>query len=258
MTPDAFWAAAPPDWDRVVKACRKAGLFGLDTEFYGANPKVESTVGRSRVHIWSVAVPHGGLHPRGFRLCHSAVLPVEALEYGPILDLLGDPRVTKSVHNQPVDDHSMANHGVALRGVVNTLALARWAWPERHPGDGGPGWSLDALGRDLMGEGKADDYEEIVREEFVETVVKYRKEQRCECGTRPCRKKKSTPGHTRVVDLVPQVGERPGVRQIGLATITPEHPRWARLLAYAARDPALALGVYDLARAVRRDVETPW
>lgn len=206
-----------------------------------------SCVGVSRVHVWSLAVfhlPHR-LRARGQRAASPVVLPGAALGHTGVREVLEDPSLTKAVHNLPVDAHSLRNHGVALRGAVNTLSLARWLWPERVQSAGGRGFGLKALMEDLLDIPVIDTYKSVVGDKRVEYRTTSKKVRRCECGTVPCRRRGA--GHVRHDATEDTVHERLVDFEIPLTDIVPGHPRWERLLPYAATDAVAALELYDLA-----------
>lgn len=262
-----FWAG-PNDWDRVARALARSSErgdpVGLDSEFYGAGEgrgafdvrKESCAGGRTRVHFWSVAIkrwPHE-LHPKGYHRADAAVLGGEALSHPGLRAWLESAAAKKVVHNLPVDSHALHGSGVLLRGAVNTLALARWCWPERARGRG---FGLDALGGDLLGLGKAESYDELFSEE-IERVVRVKEVRRttCECGAERCRKRK---GHEKTV-TVEQVPVVKRVRvPVPLESVGPGHPLFARAVAYAARDAVVALALHDkIERAMRGEVPWPW
>jgi hypothetical protein len=234
-----LYAAEEKDWDRVavrLERYRGEGLpLGLDTEFYGLDVEKESCAGgRSRIHVWSVAVLLPEKSPRGYRKSAGIVLPVEALEHPGLVMLLEDEEFPKAVHNAPVDEHSMANHGVKLGGVINTLTISRWVWPERAT-KGAGGFGLKGLMRSKLGWTPPGDYREVLS---VPATPELRKTDRCWQ-----RKEDKTWWY-----LVP------------LEEVVPGHPLWAAFLAYAAVDAEGAASLWDLARitAERSKREVPW
>jgi hypothetical protein len=260
MEYEILYAQSPEEIARVVGALVRArdrrDAVGFDTEFYGVDIGSQSCYGLARLHLISVAVkrfPHV-LSPRGYMVADAAVLPATALPS--LRSWLEDPEAIKVIHNAPVDIHTIANGGVTLRGGINSLSLARWAWPERARGEG---FTLDSLGRDFLGVGKTEDFRELFQEDYVEMRSTWRKESRCECGASPCRRRQTTPGHCRVEEMVETVHERPAKRPVPLQSVGPGHILWERTLRYAAQDAVLALAVYDLAQnALKVEREVPW
>ncbi len=235
----------PEQWDELAARCRKAGIIGLDTEFYGLDVRKQSCVGRARVHVWSVAIRTKRLDPLGFHRARGWVLPSEALLH-PILRLmLEDDAVEKCVHNQPVDDHAINNHGVALAGCINTLDLARWAWPHLVT-DGGFG--LKALMGKKLHRDPVCEFTDVVTDTRKEVIEKIRKVKAttCSCGVLKCRKRK---GHekTQVTTEVPFSLEKLLEYEHPLESIVPGHPRWELLVEYAVEDAIAALEIEELA-----------
>lgn len=259
-----YYADTSARVDKVVDAIYRAmdrgdEPVGLDTEFEGVNVGKQNCIALSRCVLISVAVKAypRRLSPRGYDHADAAVLPATSLEHQRFRDVLQGP-ATKVLHNAGVDIHTLANHGVELTHVVNTLDLARFTWPARARG---PGFTLDALGNDFLGAGKSTSYKELVLERVQVPVSKTTVQIVCECGARPCRKRRTTPGHARVEKEVTSLVEKEEEREIPLSVLaSPDHPRFPRLLEYAARDAVLALGVYDLAMATlsRTFREMPW
>jgi hypothetical protein len=231
---------------------------GLDTEFYNVNIGKESCVARSKLHLLSIAVKRYPLelHPRGYHLADAYVLTRDALENEGLLELLRAP-IRKAVHNLPVDAHTLENEGVVLGGGLNTLAMSRWAWPDRARG---AGFTLDALGRDLCGVGKTESFAEVFTETTTEYRIRTKRLESCECGTVPCHRRRTTPGHMRIERLQETRIPKEVIAEIPLESVTPGHPRWDRALAYSAQDAVLALAVYDLATLEMRSrkVDVPW
>jgi hypothetical protein len=249
-------------FDRIAHAMQLAAEagepMGLDTEFYNVDLSHDSCVARSKVHIWSIALHR---HPlirtsRGYYPSEAVVLPVAALDNVRIRHLLEHPDFIKAIHNQPVDDHSLSNHGIHIRGAVNTLDMARWVYPERVPSGGGRGFDLDSLGEDKMGIGKAEGFTDIFTEEYDDPWYTTRQETRCECGAVPCRRRGL--GHTRHKEEVVTRHERVSSRPIPLESVVPGHPLFARMVEYAGRDAVIALGLYDIMTAVQARRPSPW
>ncbi len=257
--PETFYADTPDKIAKVVAAIRAVDSVGLDTEFTGVNVGEQSCAARARIHIWSVGVPYpdNRITPRGNRLTRGAVFPASALSHPELRDWLEDATAVKVVHNLPVDAHAMRCAGVFLNGAVNSLSLARWAWPERARG---AGFTLDALGRDLLGAGKLSSFKEIFTRMETEYTIRTRRITYCECGATPCRKRATTPGHRRLERLEETRIPKEVVVDIPLDSVVPGHEKWQEALDYAAQDAVLAHGVYDLAlrHMARRTVDAPW
>lgn len=253
---DYFWAPDPGAWAQVAAAIRRHGKMGLDTEFYGCDPSKQSTYGRARVHLWSVAVHNGRIHPRGYESAFGAVLPAEALEFGELRDLLVDAAVVKAVHNLPVDSHSLANHGISLAGAVNTLNAARWYWPELVPSSGGPGFGLKALKQVLLGKPGGPSYEEVFTIRRTVASLKHKKERKCQCGAVPCRRRGA--GHVRETVETEYMTFKDEDYLVPLPEVVPGHFLWERALPYAAEDAVDALELYDLCQKQTTERPLPW
>ena len=256
-----FYAENEADISKVVGALLRARdrrePVGFDTEFYGVDIGSQSCFGRARVHLLSVAVKRHPrvVLPRGYDLADPAVLSSAALDHQGFVEWLEDSEAKKVIHNAPVDIHSTSNHGVRIRGFINSLALGRFAWPERARG---AGFTLDSLGTDLLGVGKPESFRELFQEDYEVQRSTFRKVEVCECGEK-CGKRRTTPGHTRHTEVVETVHTRMARRPVPLQDVVPGHPLWERALRYSAQDAVLALGVYDLAyRAMEIVRDVPW
>lgn len=251
------YAATEPEWERIGAAIRKAGICGLDTEFWGVDPSEGSCYGPARIHLWSVAVFAGGAahSPRGYRRGYGATLPASALGFTGFRDLLADPGVTKAVHNLPVDAHAFANHGITLRGAVNTLSSARWYWPELVPSSGGPGFGLKALKQVLLGKPAGPSYKEVFTVPVERWKTRTKKVRRCICGTQGCKLRK---GHERYDDI--ETWQESYIEDYftPLTDVVPEHPLWEKAIEYAAEDAVDALELWDLCRNQDTKRPMPW
>lgn len=263
-------------WDKVAAAlwrqAERGRPAGLDSEFYNVAIRSQSCVARSRLHLWSVAINRWPLqlHPRGYYLADAAVLGADALEHAGLRQWL-ESDTPKCIHNLPVDAHTFANSGIVVGGAINTLARARFVYPERARGyPEPPGFDLDGLGADILGIGKTEDgwvTEDWWRKHgrpkdpavFVriieEQVVRRERAKVCSCGVEKCRKRK---GHERPVrECVETVRKWGGY--IPLEEVVPGHERWERAVAYAARDAVLALYLNDrMDREMQKEVPFPW
>lgn len=243
----------PAQWSELVARARRAGIVGLDTEFYGVNVRRESCVGKARIHVWSVALRTKKADPAGFHKARGWVLPAAALEYPEIVELLQDQKVTKCVHNLPVDSHALDNHGVKLVGAVNTLNLARWAWPELV-NDGFFG--LKNLMVQKLRRAPVCEFADVVT--YQETVTVERRRVKsvsvCDCGTSGCRLRK---GHAKTKSKIVAITDESINRkaEYPLQTILPGHERWDLLVKYAAEDAVAALELEELSK---RSNPAPW
>lgn len=245
-----LYAETENDWKRVAVRLRAKGAFGLDSEFDGVDLRRESCVGRARIHVWSVAVTTGRLHPRGYYETAGVVLPAAALGCGELVEVLTDPNITKYVHNLPVDSHALANHGIDLQGAINTLSMARWMLP------GSPSFGL----KDLMprfGRKPVGDFRELFRRPMKILKTRMHRERGCECGTEKCRKRST--GHKKW-ETAREVEEwiEKGYEPIPLTEIVPGHPLWPVLLQYAGEDAMAALELVGWLCTVNRTVPAPF
>lgn len=252
---DSVYLDKPEQWDELAERMRRARIVGLDTEFFGLDVRKQSCVGRARVHVWSVALRTKRLSPLGFHRARGWVLPAVALEYPALKAVLEDPAVRKCVHNQAVDDHAIHNHGVDLRGCINTLDLVRWVWPElvTHGGFG-----LKNLMQVELHRSPVCEYVDVVNDEREVEVVKTKTVELnvCSCGEPGCRKRK---GHVHTISTadVAVVKKKREKFQHPLESIVPGHPRWDLLVRYSAEDAVAALEIHELATS-EPDDPAPW
>lgn len=238
----------PEQWDALAERCRRGGVIGLDTEFHGLDVRKQSTVGRARVHVWSVALRSGVLHPRGYHKARGWVLPGEALRHPSIRSLLTDPSVRKEAHNLSVDHHALENEGVVLAGARCTLSLTRWKFPQFVSAPGRFG--LKAVMDRLLGRRPVAEFLDVVADQRTEevrrTVMVAATE--CSCGVPGCRLRK---GHDKTKVRVPRehVRERTVKFNHPLESVVPGHPRWDLLVRYAADDAVAALELAELCDA---------
>lgn len=189
-------------------------------------------------------------------MCAGWVLPAAALLHPALVAVIEDARIRKAVHNQSVDHHALANHGIALRGGVNTLGLVRWVRPEmiNQPGR----FKLKALMWNLLRRQPVATFTEVVSYERRVTVSTWKKvtTRHCECGEEGCRKRK---GHLKyeVEEDVEVLKEKTERGKYNLWEIVPGHERWDLLVRYALDDAVAALNVLDLCEAVDTD-PAPW
>jgi len=229
------------EWDRLVAAVRYHGRMGWDTETYGHDVRKSSPVMRAKIHIWSVALLGRQVHPRGYRLAQSRVLPAAALEYPPLRRLMEDPAVVKPAHNLPHDVHSMWNHGIKVAGGVDTLPRARIALPWEEA------WDLKSLGERVLARDVIT-WEDLVTEPNpVEIVHKFSRKV-CACGVLGCKLKKARGPvtHEKTVETweTRETAIR-GTRQIPLETIVPGHYRWDLALQYSGQDAEMVIELED-------------
>lgn len=252
-----FFATSVEDCGKIAGAIRRAGVCGLDTEFWNCDPTKGSVYGPGRVHIWSLATfaPGPVLHARGYRRAVGCVLPASALEHPGLREALERADVVKAVHNLPVDAHALANHGVTLRGAVNTLNAARWFWPELVPSSGGPGFGLKALKQCLLGKPAGPSFEQVFTVQVERWKEKTKKVRLCSCGTPGCKLRK---GHTRYDHVETWHESYLEDYLTPLETVVPGHPLWEAALTYAAEDAVDALELLDLCQVQETTRAMPW
>lgn len=247
------YAATAADWDRVVAICRAAGKVGIDSETYGHDILKTSAAHRARIHVWSLAVKTQVKHARGFFRASGVMLPVEALEHRPVVELLEDPEVVKLAHNLPHDHHAFRNHGITLRGALDTLPRARLTLTDEASHGLKP-----LMERCLMRQ--VTSFEDVLREPNVVTVVRRKVEKGCICGAQPWCKRRGV-NHVRVTwkRFHPELLTR-GTRLMRLEDVRPGHPRFELLTSYAIQDAEGVLELEDYLN--RRDkapvAEVPW
>ncbi len=255
MIDDVDYLDQPEQWDELTRRIRAAGVAGLDTEYHGVENN-QSPVGRSRVHVWSVAVPTAKRSPLGFRVARGWCLPLDALEHLGLRAALEDPGIRKAVHNQSVDDHALANHGVRLRGAVNTLGLVRWVMPEliNSPGR----FKLKALMEGILGMRVVCTFLELISYERRVTLTNWKNvtTTHCSCGELGCRKRK---GHEKysVTEMVEVLKEKTERGRYHLTDIVPGHERWDLLVKYSLQDAVAAMNLLELCEE-REGEPAPW
>lgn len=239
------YLSTPEQWDKLVRAIERRGVMGLDTEFYGLDIKKESTVHRAKIHVWSIAIRSKTFDARGYTKAVGFVLPVEALEHSGIRKILESRNILKAVHNQPVDAHALANHGVQLWGALNTLNLCRWVWPEMNKV---PGYTLKSLMQTKLGRDPICTFKELVSYVYYEPVEKWKQVKRnvYSCGRDSCRKRNC---HSKsvVLEKVSYIREYKRKSEYPLESIIPGHPRFNLLVDYSAEDAVAAIELLELA-----------
>ena len=260
---DTDYLDHPDQWDALCERWRMAGVAGLDSEYHGWNngpcelDDGKSPVGRTRIHVWSVALP-GKPGPLGFRHARGWCLPAAALGHQGLRDVLADPLIVKAVHNQSVDQHALANHGVTLRGGVNTLGLIRWKRPDliNQPGR----FKLKALMSSLLHRDPVASFIEVLAYERTVTVSTWKTvtESVCACGEDGCRKRKDP--HFRLVheEKVEQLKEKAEKGRYNLWDVVPGHERWDLLVKYSLDDAVAAMNLLDLCETVPDPAPWPY
>lgn len=235
---------------------------GFDTEFYGVELGKHSVLGRAKVHFASLAWEQGGekLHPRGFTIPRAAVVSAAVVRgCTQFRELFADRRIYTYAHNAPVDAHVFKNEGIDIANVINTLTMARWCWPGRARATwGGGGFGLDALSKDVLGEGKLESFNELFTEAIETWVTKVVTQKRCCCGTPGCRKRSA--GHEKYPDSWEERESKLEIRKVPLEIVVPGHPLFERAKWYAAQDAVLAYCLREVIhRELRKQIrEIPW
>lgn len=263
---------SPDAWDVLADIIRAAGVCGLDTEFYGLDVRKESCVARAKVHVWSIAVRTVKRSPLGFHKAVGWVLPAAALHHPAIAEVLANGLIKKCVHNQPVDDHAIHNHGVRLAGCINTLDYVRWKWPWLVTQGG---FGLKNLMMVKLRRAPVCEYIDVVNDVRQIEVRKTKRVSQavCECGNVGCRKRKEerllvadfrgeprliTHGKSKVEQIIEVVETKDEKFKHPLESIVPGHPRWELLVKYAAEDAVAALEIEELAWRERDPAPYPY
>ena len=255
-----MWLDRPDQWDRLAAALRAAGEFGLDTETHG-QPDKTSPQHRARVHCWSVGVLGGGVGARGYRHGSGRVLPVGALANANLAAVLVDPGVRKWAHNAPHDRHALANEGVDVAGLQDSLQWLRVACPGRH------GYGLKEAEQWALGYPPRPGFIETVTHDVEVVTARGRAETGCVCGARPCRAKRTSDWwdgerfrlHERVKWRVFTPVKRVVQARWDVTEFAPGHPRWDAWLAYSLLDATRGIELVDWIRNLRQpEMEYPW
>jgi len=254
------------EWARLARIILASqGPIAIDTEYVIGDD--QATAHRAELHVWSIGIQNPGAgigmktNARGVFPALAAVLPAEALICDALIDALCQRPLW--AHNASVDYHTMtcASGRIARIPLANwndSLSLARWLYPERVP-PFGPGFSLDALGQDLLGYGKTEDFKTLLTYPNEVMKVTTTKTRVCECGARPCHKRGTYHRRQDEVEVKEEMVLR-GTKQVPLDTIVPGHERWERLVEYSGRDVLVGCELVqfmlkDLAKLNR---EVPW
>ena len=231
-------------WDELAVLLRDAGVMGLDTEYFGVDDK-KSPVGRSVIHVWSVAIRSERLGALGFHPATGWMLPAAALLHPGLVAVLEDADITKAVHNQSVDHHALRNHGITLRGSINTLGYIRWQRPDliNLPGR----FKLKALMNTLLHREPICTFKELISWERTDRISTWKTVVTtvCSCGVAGCKKRV---GHEKTYDFdeLETVKEKKLKGVWHLSEIVPGHERWDLMIRYSIEDSVAALEVLEL------------
>ena len=241
------WIATESDAAVAIQAIREHPVCGYDSEFDGVDIGSQSCVGRSRLDVFSIAVPTTKRNPIEYYEPTSWVFEGALIGVPAVRDFLEDGRFRKVIHNRTVDEHTARNAGVRIRGGLCTLNMARWIYPERSSLPCG-NFDLDSLCKWRVGFGKTEDFDDLLGyDDTVPYTAEVSKRFCLACQSSDCRKKKA-PHDIREERLV-EVTRTKIVRKIrALSTIRPDGAGaslFPRYLAYAAADAELALILYE-------------
>lgn len=241
-----------PIWVDTESAAKQAmalisehDVAGYDSEFDGVNVSSESCVGRSRLDVFSIAIPTKEIKPLGYFEPKSWVFEGGLIACAPVKRYLEDPTYRKVIHNRPVDEHTARNSGVRIRGGLCTLNMARFVYPERANLVRG-NFDLDSLCRWRVDRGKTEDFNDLLGYDDWEPYEAEAEANFCPaCAAFGCKKKK--PPHDQKYKRIRQVIRNRKVRRIRpLGEIRPGHELFGRYLRYAAVDAELALILYQM------------
>lgn len=256
----AKWIDTEAEAAKVIEYVKQFDHAGYDSEFEGVDLKTQSCVGRSRLDVFSIAVPAGRLQPLGYSEPSSWIFEGGLIQCLGVKSYLEDGRFRKVIHNRPVDEHTARNAGVRIRGGLCTLNMARWVYPERANLPRG-NFDLDSLCRWRVGFGKTEDFDGLLGyDDYVPYTVEVPKKFCVACQSGDCRKKK--PPHDIREERLVEVTRAKRVRKIReLSSIRPDrNPElFARYLAYAAADAELASIIYQMMlRDGQKERAYPW
>lgn len=171
--PKSTYLAHPSDWAWCgARLLASDEVCGLDTETIGCDPDKDTAVYTARVILFSVAIPDGPLHPRGFRQADGFVLPPQALDDPYIREWLESPK-PKVAHNGRYDRHALANGGVLVDGLVDTLDIFRVIAPGRER------YGLKSLVPDFLDCETYGEFKEVFSEPIVVKKTKVNKYKVC-------------------------------------------------------------------------------
>lgn len=247
-THDPTWVENSNDADVALVEILKYPVVGYDSEFDQVDILHESCVAKSRLDVFSIAVPSGPLTGEGYRKTRTWVFDSPLIRYAPIKAWLEDPDFTKCIHNAPVDVHTARNAGVSIKGYLNTLSLARWVYPWRAALISG-NFDLDSLAKWRIGHGKTQDFDEFLGYDAYEDYEDEFYKKRClGCGEVGCRKRKA-PHDAKEEVLVREVRQRKvrRIRPLQMVRRNGEHADiFDQYIEYAAADADLAMIMYDM------------
>jgi CDGSH-type Zn-finger protein len=248
----------PAQWDALTEAALRKGVMGLDTETYGHNVRESSPAFRAKIDVWSVALQSDELAPIGYHRARGAVLPASALDHPGLRRVLTGGEVLLVLHNAGHDQHSMANHGVELAPVYDTLEATRLLWPRLGL------YTLKMLRQTILGKAARESFKELTapeKREVKEQVERHKGVHVCSCGVVKCKKKKPDGAHIKTEATVTWLEEVTKLRtfNVPIESIGPGHPRFLRKIEYAADDAVDAVELREMCdkRAAYLDAKLP-
>lgn len=264
--PQSAYLASPSDWSLLGKRLLASKeVCGIDTETIGCDPENDTAVDTARVVVWSVGIPEGRMRPRGYREAEGFVLPPEAVDDPFLRQWLTSEASIKVAHNCRYDRHSLANAGVNLAGLVDTVDIYRVICPGRER------WGLKFLTPDILGVQPYGAFRELFSEAIVKESTKVKRvavctshgdqdriRKRCEVCKDDTVMVERTVVNRRELKTRRQVPLQEicqfGVNErVGrLRPVPDEHPLWRIFVNYAGADAIWAAQLYQ-ARAHQYD-----
>lgn len=254
----AIWVGTEAEADRAIQAIRGHETAGYDSEFYGVDLDSESCVGRSKVDVFSIAVPTSTLKPLGYYEPTAWVFEGGLITTSSVRSYLEDPGYRKVIHNRPVDEHSARNAGVRIRGGLCTLNMARFVYPERANLPRG-NYDLDSICRWRVDRGKTESFDGLFGYDAYEPFTAEAPANFClACSDFGCKKKKA-PHDNKVVQIRSVTRQKKVRRHVHLPDVRPGHELFERYLEYAAVDAVLAYILYSMMLIdAQKERDYPW
>lgn len=252
------WVATESDAVAAISAIREHRVAGYDSEFDGVDISSQSCVGRSKLDVFSIAVPTSALNPLGYQEPTSWVFEGELIRRACVSEYLEDGGYCKIIHNRTVDEHTARNAGIRIRGGICSLNMARFIYPERANLVRG-NYDLDSICRWRVDRGKTENFDDLLGyDEYVPYEMEMAAKFCIACDAFDCRKKKAP--HDIKQERPRLVTRQKRVRKIrALSDIRPGHELFDRYLVYAAVDAELALILYQMMLIDgRKERPYPW
>jgi len=242
---EPIWVSTESDCTRAIAEISAHSVAGYDSEFEGVDISSESCVGKSKLDVFSIAIPTKTLKPIGYFEPSSWVFEGGLIQSTCVKSYLENGDYRKVIHNRPVDEHTARNAGVHIRGGLCTLNMARFVYPERANLIRG-NYDLDSICRWRVDRGKTEDFDDLLGYDDYEPFETTAEAKFClACNDFGCKKKKA-PHDTKQLRIRTVTRNRK-VRKIRpLREIRPGHELFKRYLIYAATDAELALILYQM------------